>query len=133
MAAQWHEVVSCGGRYQDTYRVSTAGDVRSLDRERPGRARRDGTISIRKVKGTVLSPRIRKNGLRCVNLWTANTYDQVPVRVIVLEAFKGPCPDGYQPVNKNGDLADNRLSNLAWKPGGGLTGLAALRRRMSRR
>ena len=33
----------------------------------------------------------------------------------ILETFVGPRPDGCQVSHKNGDNADNRLSNLAWE------------------
>ena len=134
VAERWVPVVSCEGRYEAAYQVSDRGHVQSVTRQRPGRQRRDGTISSRQVEGQVLSPRVRQNGLRCVNLWDGNDYDQVPVRVLVLEGFRGPCPDGHVPVNLNGDMANNQLYNLAWKPAASAAmGLSALRRRMSRR
>jgi hypothetical protein len=116
VAERWREIEGYGGAYQ----VSDQGRVRSISRERPGR---DG--SVRKIRGTVLSPRVRENGLHCVNLWEGNEYQQVPVNRLVLEAFRGPAPDNHEPENKDGDRANNRLSNLKWKPTGGL---ALLRR-----
>ncbi len=40
----------------------------------------------------------------------------VSIRVLVLEAFRGPCPDGCESWAKNGDLGDTRPSNLVWAP-----------------
>ena len=124
VAERWRAVVSFDGLYADAYQISNLGNCRSIKRERAGR---DG--SIRAVKGKILSPRIRENGTRAVNLWRGNTYQQVPVKQLVLEAWRGPCPDNYEPVNVNGDPSDNRLVNLAWRPAGGL---ALLRKRLGR-
>jgi hypothetical protein len=33
---------------------------------------------------------------------------------LVLEAFYGTCPDGFEACHNNGDKLDNRLSNLRW-------------------
>lgn len=33
---------------------------------------------------------------------------------MVLEAFLGPCPDGYEARHLDGNRQNNRLSNLAW-------------------
>ena len=37
------------------------------------------------------------------------------VHRLVLMAFKGPCPEGYEGSHLNGDPSDNRLSNLEWE------------------
>jgi uncharacterized protein YjiS (DUF1127 family) len=36
------------------------------------------------------------------------------VHRLVLEAFRGPCPDGHETRHLNGNSLDNRLDNLAW-------------------
>ena len=36
------------------------------------------------------------------------------VHRLVLLAFVGPCPDGYQTRHLNGDRKDNRLANICW-------------------
>jgi hypothetical protein len=36
------------------------------------------------------------------------------VHRLVLEAFVGPCPPGYQCCHWNGEAGDNRLENLRW-------------------
>ena len=36
------------------------------------------------------------------------------VHRLVLEAFVGPCPAGYQGCHNNGNPADNRVENLRW-------------------
>lgn len=93
------------------YQVSDQGRVRSVDRVVQGR---EG--SARRVKGRVLTPLVRPDGLRVVNLWLNNTYCQRPVRELVLVAFDRPCPTGFEAVNVNGDSVDNRLCNLRWRP-----------------
>ncbi len=100
---------------RDGYEVNIDGTIRSIERWVRGR---DG--SQRRIAGKTLSPRIRADGTYAVNLWSQNTYKQIPVKVLVLEAFDRPCPAGFEAVNANGDLSDNRLKNLRWQmsPGG---------------
>ena len=74
---------------------------------------RDG--SQRKISGKMLTPRVRADGTYAVNLWTENSYKQIPVKVLVLLAFDRPCPAGFEAVNANGDTSDNRLRNLKWQ------------------
>lgn len=103
-------------QYRDSYEVSDQGRVRSIPRQVAGR---DG--SVRKLQGKLLSPRIRPDGTRAVNLWKGNTYVQKPVKRLVLESFTGRRqPHGYDAANKNEDPADNRLINLEWRPVGGM-------------
>jgi hypothetical protein len=63
-----------------------------------------------------LTPRVRPDGTLAVNLWSENGYRQLPIRRIVLDAFDGPQPRGFDAANANGDPTDNRLTNLEWKP-----------------
>lgn len=37
-----------------------------------------------------------------------------PVHRLVLEAFVGPCPEGQVGTHVDGDMLNNRLSNLRW-------------------
>ena len=37
------------------------------------------------------------------------------VHRLVLLAFKGPCPDGYEGAHLNGNSLDNRITNLDYK------------------
>lgn len=113
--------------YADQYEVSDGGHVRSIPRKVAGRGK-----SVRTLRGKLLSPRVRPDGTRAVNLWRGNTYVQKPVKRLVLEAFGSPQPAGYDAVNVNEDPADNRLSNLKWEPIAG-SGLALLRKRLGRR
>lgn len=36
------------------------------------------------------------------------------VHRLVLEAFVGPCPEGYQGAHGDGDVSNNHLKNLRW-------------------
>lgn len=111
---QWARVLD--PQYRDSYEVSDQGRVRSVPRQVAGR---DG--SVRTLQGKILSPRIRPDGTRAVNLWSKNRYRQVPIKRLVLESFTGRRqPQGYDAENVNEDPGDNRLGNLRWKPVGGL-------------
>jgi hypothetical protein len=120
----WMPVGSFGGAYAQAYEVSDRGNVQSIPRHRRGRQN-----STRKVNGRVLSPRVRDNGVQAVNLWHENEYKQVPVKVLVLEAFVGECPAHHEARCLDGNEANLALGNLAWKPAGGL---AVLHERLSR-
>lgn len=88
--------------------------------------------SRRKLQGKLLTPRIRPDGCHAVNLWVKNKYRQVPIRRIVLDAFDGPQPAGYDAANTNGDPTDNRLTNLEWQLDKRLRGVVGLRRALIR-
>jgi len=111
---QWVRVLY--PEFRDFYEVSDQGRVRSVPRQVAGRDN-----SVRTLQGKILSPRIRPDGTRAINLWRDNHYRQVPIKRLVLESFtERPQPPGYDAENKNGDPADNRLVNVEWKPVGGL-------------
>lgn len=119
---QWRPVVVDPDGYGEGYEVSDHGQARSLARQVAGR---DG--SIRVVQGKILSPRIRVDGTRAVNLWRGNSYRQKPIKRLVLEAFHGPPPSAsHDAKNIDEDPANNALANLRWEAGG----LALLRRRL---
>jgi hypothetical protein len=114
MEEQWRPVLD--PRFSAAYQVSDHGQVTSVARQVAGRG-----DSVRTVQGKILSPRIRPDGTRAVNLWLENDYVQIPVPRLVLEAFSGQRqPVGYDAKNIDGDPGNNALSNLAWRPVGGL-------------
>lgn len=100
---KWKPVVGAEGRYE----VSNLGRVRSLTRFvrcchgahrtvpsmilKPGRMSQFGHVSVALGKGNS----------RCVH-------------TLVLEAFVGPRPKGFDACHKNGVGGDNRLVNLRW-------------------
>lgn len=73
-------------------------------------------ISHRAGRVRNLSRRKRINGYPVVSLythWTKKPKHRF-VHNLVLEAFIGPRPHGYQAAHLNGIRHDSRLSNLAW-------------------
>jgi hypothetical protein len=59
------------------------------------------------------SPFAGKKYLR-VTLCRAGKWITKRVHHLVLEAFVGPCPPGYEARHLNDEQSDNRLSNLKW-------------------
>lgn len=102
----WKPVVGAEGRYE----VSNLGRVRSVSHRvlcchgayrmshgkilRPGKMNRFGHV-------TVHLGRKKGQGSKCVH-------------ALVLEAFVGPRPKGFDACHRNGEGGDNRLENLRW-------------------
>lgn len=93
--------------YEGYYEVSDMGRVRSLDR-----VRRNG----KHYKGKMLKPHANTKGYLQVHLSDRDSHRQVYVHRIVLEAFMGKCPKGYNVDHINRDKKDNRLRNLRYLP-----------------
>lgn len=95
--------------YEGIYEVSDRGRVRSLDRFVknkkgteiffPGKG-----MSTPKRRDGYLTVHLRKNGVRTKHL----------VHRLVLEAFTGPCPEGWEARHLNDIKEDARLDNLEW-------------------
>ena len=81
VAEQWKPVRG----YEGQYEVSNLGRVRGIDRVVRGREN-----STRNIKGRILTPRIRPDGTWAINLWVQDSYRQIPLRRLVLEAFDQP-------------------------------------------
>lgn len=79
----------------DRYEVSSLGRVRNQD-------------------GRVLYQETVADGHRRVDLWRDGRRQRFYVHRLVLLAFVGPPPGGYEVAHHNGDPADNRLANLRW-------------------
>lgn len=99
--------------YEGYYEVSDNGDVRSLDRFVP-----NGNYSVRKIQGRMMkltqSYGRNHDGYFVVNLRKNHTAKVIPVHRLVAETFI-PNPDNLPTVNhKDGDKANNRVSNLEW-------------------
>ncbi|MDE2095639.1 MAG: HNH endonuclease [Patescibacteria group bacterium] len=56
----------------------------------------------------------QRDGYLLATLSHAGVSKRTYIHRLVLEAFIGPCPDGYEGCHKNGNKADNRLPNLRW-------------------
>jgi len=102
----WKAVVGFEGLYE----VSDRGRVRSVDRlvtliNRFGRRER------RRYRGKILRPGRVRSGHVTVALGKGNTRS---VHTLVLTAFAGPAPTGYEALHGDGDPANNCLANLRW-------------------
>lgn len=91
--------------YVGSYEVSNLGRVRAPDRI---------TDRGRKWRGRTLTPSPMPRGYRVVTLWRDGKQKSALVHRLVLLAFVGPSPEGMEGLHKNGNPADNALSNLAW-------------------
>jgi hypothetical protein len=107
---RWVPVVG----YEGLYEVSDLGRVRSLDRVVGDRQRRIRGVVL---KGTPRSLRGTRGGINTrlgVCLCKGGKTRTHFVHALVLAAFVGPRPDGYQACHGPGGPQDNRLSNLRW-------------------
>ena len=98
---EWKEVIE----YEGIYEVSNLGNVRGVDR-----ILSNGTH----WKGIVLKPGEYSNGYKFVCLRKDGFTKNKMIHRLVAQAFI-PNPNGYKCVNhKDGDKANNKLSNLEW-------------------
>lgn len=105
MSEQWRDIPN----HQGIYQVSDMGHVRSLPRVvtcRDGQAR--------KFAGKTLRPALNEKGYAVVNLRRPGVSKTFLVNKLVIEAFRGPTPQGMETRHLNGIPDDNRLGNLAF-------------------
>lgn len=103
---RWKKVVGAEGRYE----VSDRGRVRSVS-HRVLCSHGAHRIS----PGKLLSPgRMNRFGHVTVHLGRKPGQGSKCVHALVLEAFVGPRPKGFDACHKNGNGGDNRLCNLRW-------------------
>lgn len=101
---EWRAVVGWEGRYE----VSDEGRVRSV-------ASRWGPRPRPIVLHPFLSGREDRGKKRlAVRLHGDGRPAFKAVHRLVLEAFRGPCPDGMQGRHLDDDVLNNRLGNLVW-------------------
>lgn len=94
--------------YEDSYEVSTAGDVRSIDKL----VHNSSTEYIR--KGRMLAQRMANSGYLQVNLWNNNKRKVCYVHRLVAETFI-PNPQEFPQVNhKDEERTNNNVYNLEW-------------------
>jgi hypothetical protein len=97
----WKPVVG----YEGLYEVSDQGRVRSIEHQ----------TKLGPRGGRVLSRATEKRlGYVKVNLYRDGKARSVRVHCLVLEAFRGSCPEGMEGCHDNGNRSDNRLDNLRW-------------------
>jgi hypothetical protein len=96
--------------YEGTYEVSDGGDIRSLDRMVSCHSGR------RLVRGQLIKSRPSlKGGYRLVTLSSASHSTTRTVHSIVMEAFVGPRPLGFQVAHEDDNGCNNALNNLSYK------------------
>jgi hypothetical protein len=59
-------------------------------------------------------PYLNRDGYLEMHLQAKEKEKIVRVHTLVLIAFVGPCPPGFQACHNNGNRLDNRVSNLRW-------------------
>lgn len=99
---RWLPIPGMGGWYD----VSDHGNIRSWYWNRHGRRSTPKPIT----------PATHKDGRKAVFLVSEPRQPGVnyKVHVLVMLAFVGPRPEGYEVCHNNGDASDNRLSNLRY-------------------
>jgi len=92
------------------YEVSDRGGVRSIDRVVQTRS------GPRKYKGKPLKQ--GKYGRYPLMTWLTRDHVQYQecVHRLVLEVFVGPAPKDHVGSHRDGDLNNNNLENLYWRP-----------------
>lgn len=95
-AERWLPVVD----YEGLYEISDWGRVNSLPRNT--------------TRGGILKQATDKRGAKRVNLTKYGVQEVRLVHHLVLEAFVGPCPDGFEGCHWDGVPSNNYLSNLRW-------------------
>lgn len=101
---RWLPVVGFEGRYE----VSDQGRVRGLARQCAA-----GKSIRRSVPSRLMTP-FGKKYLRVALASGGHRTRNYHVHTLVLEAFVGPRPAGYQACHNSGNAHDNRAANLRW-------------------
>lgn len=105
---RWLPVVG----YETSYMVSSFGRVISLDRIVSDRDKR--RTQGKKLKGKPIKAVTGSHGYPSVTFTFNSKRTTYLVHRLVLEAFVGPCPKGYESLHNDGNRQNPRLSNLCW-------------------
>lgn len=111
---RWKQVVSKGIAFPG-YEVSDLGNVRSR-RARRSAGYNQGTVAILVQQFHPLNLIKKKNGYFYVGLGKDGKIYQQSVAHLVLEAFVGPRPAGFDCCHGPKGSYCNELSNLCWGP-----------------
>ena len=96
--------------YECFYEASSLGRVRSLDRQI--RTKSGSRNCFR--SGKVLVGKLLWDGYHSVLLTVDGVQKHFKTHRLVLSAFDGLRPDGYEARHLNGNRTDNRIDNLCW-------------------
>lgn len=94
--------------HEDCYEVSDRGHVRSIDRHVVGR------WGLHRRRGLLLRQSVDKDGYLSVALSRNGIARTMRVHRLVLMAFVGPAPEGAEVLHRDGNPANNVVSNLSW-------------------
>lgn len=97
----WKDIKGFDGIYQ----VSNFGGVRRIVSK---------TKRLPIKTPTVLKQKTDKNGYREVHLWNRGSVRFFRVHKLVLLAFRGECPSGFQTAHIDGSKDNNFVENLEW-------------------
>lgn len=114
---EWRPVVG----YEGLYEVSNLGRVRGLTRQ-VAAVHQSGRSVVHRTLGRVLrqftNTRVLAHGIKdCykrVTLSQEGKRQHFMVHILVLEAFVGPQPSGYQCNHRDGNTGNNCVTNLEW-------------------
>ena len=104
-AEQWRPIPG----YEGYYEVSDTGNIRSFDRLIAAKGRKPYI-----KPGRLLKASPSKSGHMRVAVTKDGEMKFEYVHRIVLSAFVGPCPLGFEACHKNDIPSDNRIENLRW-------------------
>ena len=110
MSEQWEPVFN----YQGLYEVSNQGQVRSLPRISEYR-RKDSLVKT-KVGGALLKALPDPRGHMSVALFNKGHKKVCRISKLVIQSFRKPCPHGQEVFHIDGDIHNNHLDNLDYKP-----------------
>lgn len=100
MSEEWRDIKG----YEGFYQISNLGRVKSLERKN-----HQGILKKERILHVYNSC-----GYRKLSLIKNKIKKKHYVHTLVLEAFVGPRPTGYDCCHYNNDRSDNRLENLRW-------------------
>ena len=99
---RWLPIVDFEGLYE----VSDIGRVRSVPKR--------NTLGHRVRPKILTNARPASNGYPTIRLRRDGQIHQRAVHLLVLAAFRGPCPPGMEACHEDGTRTNYRLDNLRW-------------------
>ena len=92
--------------FEGFYEASESGEIRSIQRQ--------NTKNKRLMGGDFVKPILGSRGYFVVNLTKPGIRKQIFLHKIILEAFIGPRPKGFQCCHNDGNKLNCNLENLRW-------------------